>query len=264
MNTSNVYEFVNNYECGEELRPLCTETIKFACLKDHDLSGASFYSCLFEGVLFENINFDKATFSHCLFVGCTFTTVTFVDAFITCSFFTNCTFVNSDLDKAKGHDFGYCNISIQNKSVSECSCIRMACPEEGSFIAWKKVAYVADADGLPVSFDQLGIRAPSIRLSPIFKRHIRYALVKLQIPAEATRSSAGSRKCRCEYADVLDIEDIESGKKMSFVRNCIYPKVYIKGKRVHPDSFDTNRWNECSNGIHFFMSKQDALEYVIC
>ena len=36
---------------------------------------------------------------------------------------------------------------------------------------------------------------------------------------------------------------------------------YVKGEMVYPDSFDDNRWNECSHGIHFFINKEDALNY---
>lgn len=33
------------------------------------------------------------------------------------------------------------------------------------------------------------------------------------------------------------------------------------GETVVPDSFDEDRWNECSNGIHFFITKQEAIDY---
>lgn len=39
--------------------------------------------------------------------------------------------------------------------------------------------------------------------------------------------------------------------------------IYELGKTVKPDSFDPNRFNECSHGIHFFMTEQEALDYVI-
>ena len=108
--------------------------------------------------------------------------------------------------------------------------IPLACPSEGSFIAWKKVG-------------------------------IGY-LVKLEIPEDARRSSATSKKCRCSKALVLDIEDLYTGEHPSMVVNYDYCEcVYEVGKMVHPDSFDENRWNECSHGIHFFMDKQDAIEY---
>ena len=33
------------------------------------------------------------------------------------------------------------------------------------------------------------------------------------------------------------------------------------GKIVSVDNFDDNRWNECSTGIHFFVNKENALNY---
>lgn len=33
-------------------------------------------------------------------------------------------------------------------------------------------------------------------------------------------------------------------------------------KLVFPDSFDENRWKECSHGIHFFIDKDEAINYV--
>ena len=36
---------------------------------------------------------------------------------------------------------------------------------------------------------------------------------------------------------------------------------YKVGEMVYPDRFDDNRWDECSNGIHFFITKQEAIDY---
>ena len=37
--------------------------------------------------------------------------------------------------------------------------------------------------------------------------------------------------------------------------------LYIVGEIVKVDNFDTNRWNECSTGIHFFLTKREAELY---
>ena len=34
--------------------------------------------------------------------------------------------------------------------------------------------------------------------------------------------------------------------------------VYEVGKYVYPDGWDTNRWEECSHGIHFFLTREQA------
>ena len=100
----------------------------------------------------------------------------------------------------------------------------LQCPEEGSFIGWKKCR--------------------------------SNVLVKLLIPEDAKRSSATSRKCRASKAIVLEV----IGAKKGFSTNNVN-FVYEVGKEVFSDSFDKDRWNECSHGIHFFITKKEAEDY---
>ena len=108
--------------------------------------------------------------------------------------------------------------------------IPIACPDTGAFVAWKKV-----------------------------KNYI----VKLQIPEDAKRSSATARKCRCDKALVLAIENkdgTDSGN--TTLTNMSYATcVYTVGEMVYSDSWDDNRWNECSHGIHFFITRQEAVDW---
>ena len=61
---------------------------------------------------------------------------------------------------------------------------------------------------------------------------------------------------------VLSITDIETGAERKHITNTNYAKTtYTVGEMVYPDTFDENRWNECSNGIHFFINKQEAIDY---
>lgn len=105
----------------------------------------------------------------------------------------------------------------------------MDCPEEGSFIGYKK------ADG---------------------------CIVKLLILEDAKRSSATTVKCRCSKAKVLEIREIQTDKLLDSVSSD-YDRnfVYKVGEVVSVDNFDDNRWNECSTGIHFFISRENALSY---
>ena len=108
--------------------------------------------------------------------------------------------------------------------------IPLSCPSEGAFTAWKKV------DG--------------------------YFLVKLQIPEDARRSSATTRNCRCDKAMVLDITSLDGEEHYNEVVNYNYTTtVYKVGEMVYPNSFDDYRWLECSTGIHFFINKEDAINY---
>ena len=117
------------------------------------------------------------------------------------------------------------------RGAKEIPFIPFACPSDGAFIGWKKVS--------------------------------RY-LIKLEIPEDARRSSATGRKCRCDKAKVLDITCISNDMPLTLseITNFNYAKTTYKvGEMVYPDSFDEDRWNECSHGIHFFINKQEAIDY---
>ena len=105
----------------------------------------------------------------------------------------------------------------------------LQCPEEGSFIGYKK------AHGY---------------------------IVKLEILADAKRSSATSRKCRCSAAKVLSItavDESEEVKEIASDRDSNF--IYRVGEIVRVDNFDEDRWNECSTGIHFFITRREAEQY---
>ena len=88
-------------------------------------------------------------------------------------------------------------------------------------------------------------------------------IVKLLIPADAKRSSATTLKCRCSKAKVLDIQELDgSPSEVKEVRsNYDNDFVYRLGETVFVEDFDEDRWNECSRGIHFFISRQAAVSY---
>ena len=122
------------------------------------------------------------------------------------------------------------------RGAKEIPYIPLSCPSDGAFVGWKKVY-----NGDPY-------------------------LVKLLIPEDAKRSSATSLKCRCDKAQVLAITNLDGSDcgRTQVVNPEGYERaetLYKVGKIVLPDSFDDDRWNECSHGIHFFINKQDAINY---
>ena len=120
---------------------------------------------------------------------------------------------------------------LLNVRYDECTgFFALVCPEEGSFIGYKK------ANG-----------------------HI----VKLRITEDALRSSATSRKCRCSKAEVLSITtlDGEDDGLTSIPSNYDSNFIYRVGTTVEVEDFETDRWNECAAGIHFFITRQEAVQY---
>ena len=105
--------------------------------------------------------------------------------------------------------------------------IRMHIPPTGPFWAWKKCHSASDD-----------------------------VIVKLLVPEDARRSHGAERKCRAEFVDVLEVIGAEEGHSDHTPRT-----IYRAGQRVTADSWDDNRWETCSHGINFFLTKEEAEAY---
>jgi len=86
----------------------------------------------------------------------------------------------------------------------------------------------------------------------------REGIVKLLIPADAKRSHSFGRKCRAEYAKVLELPN---GITEATSSHDVFFK-YRVGEIVRPElPFDENWLEECSTGIHFFITRGEAERY---
>lgn len=164
-----------------------------------------------------------------------------VNAELICTNLSDADLSGADLSDAdlRGSSLNRTNLSnanlrsanLHNISFSEKTAFLLPqCPSEGSFVAWK------EASG---------------------------KIVKLLVTEDAKRSSATSLKCRCSKAKVLAIENMDgSESELKEVASSYYRFfVYRVGETVEVDDFDDDRWNECSNGIHFFISREMAVKY---
>ena len=134
---------------------------------------------------------------------------------------------DADLRGANLHGANLSELTVAQTSIL---------PDEGDIIGWKKAITL---DGAPI-------------------------IVKLLIPADAQRSNATGRKCRASTARVLDLQD-KQGNSLppdTTAYSSYDPDfTYQKGETVHVEDFDTNRWDECAPGIHFFITRIEAIEY---
>ncbi|MCD6148985.1 pentapeptide repeat-containing protein [bacterium] len=83
-------------------------------------------------------------------------------------------------------------------------------------------------------------------------------IVKLLIPKEARRSCATTRKYRAEYAICLEIEGADEVK----VENYYATAIYRSGEKVVAHEWCEDRWQECAGGIHFFLTREEAENWV--
>ena len=137
---------------------------------------------------------------------------------------------NADLRGSNLRCANLCDADLRGANLCGAKGCYLSCPTEGSFIGWKK------ASG-----------------------HI----VKLRIPEDARRSSATGRKCRCDKAYVMEIQNMDGTKATENTVRSDHDKnlVYTVGATVEVPDFDDNRWNECAPGIHFFIDRREAVEY---
>ena len=82
-------------------------------------------------------------------------------------------------------------------------------------------------------------------------------IAKLKIPNEAKRCHAFGRKCRAEFAMVLEIWDGNKGVKNGISLHD-HTFVYEVGNVVKPYTFEQDYTKECSGGIHFYITRIEA------
>lgn len=242
----------------------------------------NFMYCEFKKCTFKNIKMTRVAFFDCCFKTCNIIRTTmndcqlYQDIFIASNFelskIVDSKILFSTGDKFYKVDFKHTKIANSDLQIIKCENIDIPkiVPETGSFIGWKK-ACVYD-----------GTQAGEICLLQ--------ALIKLQILDDAKRINSFGRKCRCDKAKVLEItlltvnsspivmdefEDdiLRKINHMDSLNNkmeettiesarSIYDGefIYRTGEIIKASNFDPD-YNECSAGIHFFLTKNEAIEY---
>lgn len=122
---------------------------------------------------------------------------------------------------------------------------------EGTFIAYKKVFRRSkSAEHIPTLAIQVDDE--------------RQAILTLQIDADTPRVCATGYKGRAAKVKVLKAETVD-GKPLEEdqILYSSYNTLYQVGKEVCADKFNPNSLYTCTNGIHFFLNKQDAIDYIL-
>ena len=192
--------------------------LREANLSGANLSGADLYEANLSGADLSGADFREANLSGANLSG------------------ANLSGANLSGADLRGADLSGANLRLA-KNIPSYAC-RLVCPEEGSFIGFKKARTTA----------------------PDF----REAIVKLLITEDAKRSSATTRKCRCDKAKVISITSLD-GKENFTTAYSYFDRIfqYTVGQTVVIDDFDEDRWNECSTGVHFFITREEAIDYTI-
>lgn len=224
-----------------------------------DLSDANFSGCTMIGCKFDNSYLSDTDFSHARLYDVKFTKAKLIRANFEYAGIETSDFDDSWLGGANFYKAAICFSDFVNCTISDNTCffgcslrgvknmpyMPMACPDEGEFIGWKMCTTDYTSE---------------LTENNVF-------IVKLRIPADAKRSSSVGRKCRASKAEVLAIYNMKGEDVSAYVtpHSFFDPSVeYQVGAVVETKhQFDDDRWTECASGIHFFMNRREAMDYVI-
>lgn len=200
-------------------------------LSGWNLSGCDFTLSSFQNVILDHVDFEDAAVENALFDGCSM----------------------------KGAN--YRNANMQTASMRYCD--MTGCDIRGANLFGAVLEY-AKLDGIVSDDSTQWFRMHCPETGPIlgYKKCVNDRLVQLLIPADAKRTSATLPSCRCNKAKVLTIKSFDSTEEFDEAWSLVDENFYYrKGEWVEVKDFNEDRWMDSTTGIHFWMSREEAIAY---
>lgn len=220
---------------NERKRPDCLEigevTIENADLSGWDLSYLDFSLCIFKNVCFDGADMSYSSVRNALFEQCSLRNVCFVNANLQSAVLRYNDLSGADIRGANLFAAVLEHAKLDNIIYNdETKWFKLHCPEKGAFLGYKKC--------------------------------FNNRLVQLLIPADAKRTSATMNSCRCSKAKVLTIKSFDYREQYEEAWSLVDENfVYRKGQWVEVLDFNEDRWQDSTAGIHFWMTREEALAY---
>lgn len=200
-------------------------------LSGYNLSGIDFTLSSFENVRLEKVDFSGAAVENVLFDGCSVKGAVFRNVNMKTASMRYCDMTGCDIRGANLFGAVLEHAKLDGIISDErTQWFRMHCPEKGAILGYKKC--------------------------------VNDRLVQLLIPADAKRTSATLPSCRCSKAKVLTIKSFDSTEEFDEAWSLVDENfVYHKGQWVEVSDFNEDRWMDSTTGIHFWMSREEAIRY---
>ena len=230
---SDAYLNSTNLSCTDlRSADLNNADLRNAGLCDANLCGANLYNANLSGASLRGANLCGAHLYNANLSGAGLRNANLRNANLYGASLLNANLSGADLHNADLRGANLCGADL--RGTKNVPYIPMVCPEEGDFIGWKKA-----------------------------ESNKNKVIVKLHIPFDAKRSSATTRKCRCSKAEVIAIYNLDGTEAGETTCHSDYDNsfIYEVGKTVEVTNFSEDRWKECAKGIHFFINRQEAIDY---
>ncbi len=226
MDSKEINELITKIRKGEKVNIPHNANLSRMNLQDLNLSGYNLYGINLSNSNLSNINLSKANLCNANLLESNLWYANLYGADLKKSICQKTIFRGANLSGACMLESNLYGADLFGANIDGTIFPDFQIPQEGELIVWKR---------------------------------LKKGLAKLLIPSDAKRTaSLVGRKCRAEFAKVLWIEceekdydvDIFDGKTK-----------YIVNQMVYPDHYDDNICIECTNGIHFFLTKKEAEKY---
>ena len=208
-------------------------------LEDMDLSGWDLSNTDFSGASFTNMIFDGANMDSCNIFG---------TWFFENNSMKNVKLTNSDMREAGMRRVDMSGMDISGSNVyaacfeytkqdgliydENTEWYEMKCPPEGeAFICWKCCTDLR--------------------------------VVQMLVPRDAKRVMATQETGRTNKVKVLSIKSIDESESFDWAQSTVDPDFYYDvGQWLEPaNGFEEDRWRDSSQGIHFFLERQQCVNY---
>lgn len=198
---------------------LCWSNFQAAILDNSDFSEADLRYCNLCDTDCKGTNFSKSFLRFTIFGEANLRKANFTESILDYTIFTESNMRGAIIDRAKNTD--------------TTAFFGLQCPEEGAFIGFKRC-----------------------RASKELKED---RIVKLLIMEDSLRTSSNNRRCRASKVKVLSIESLDGEEKFnSAISKRDHELKYIVGEIIEVKNFNKERWSDCAEGIHFYITRYEA------
>lgn len=200
-------------------------------LTGYDLSNLDFTLSSFRKVILDQVDFSGASLENTLLDGCSMRGANYQNANLRTASMRECDMTGCNICGANL----FCAVLEHARldgviSDENTQWFRLHCPESGPFVAYKKC--------------------------------LNDRIVQLLVPADAKRTSATGKTCRCSSAKVLAIKNFDETISYEEAWSTVDDNfVYRKGEWVEVKDFNEDRWMDSTTGIHFWMNRDEAIAY---
>lgn len=194
-----------------------------------NLRRASFYNCNLNGT-----NFEGSMMDHVAFYDCDIRNMKLTNCMVRGASFRGNDMEGIDLSGANIYASVLEDAFNQDKVITneDTKWYEMKCPPEGeAFIAWKCCTELR--------------------------------VVQMLVPRDAKRCMATMETGRVSKVKVLSIKSIDESQSFTWAQSTVDPNFYYDvGQWLEPaNGFQEDRWKDSSPGIHFFLDRQQCVDY---